>query len=78
MNGKLPLISGKDFCKILKLLGFEMINAKGSHVRFKHKDGRRTVVPIHANEQLGRGLLRQILNKIDLSREEYLELVEKV
>ena len=78
MSRKLPLVSGNEFCKILKELGFEMINARGSHVRFKHKDGSRTVVPIHANEQLGRGLLRQILNQIDLSRDKYLKLVEKI
>ncbi len=55
-----------------------MINSKGSHVRFKHKDGRRTVVPIHANEKLGCGLLRQILNQIDISREKYEELVKEI
>ena len=58
---KLVLISGKKFCKILERLGFEKIYGKGSHVRFKHSDGRRTVVPVHGNEDLGRGLLLEIL-----------------
>jgi predicted RNA binding protein YcfA (HicA-like mRNA interferase family) len=71
---KLVPISGKDFCKILKKLGFEKIYGKGSHVRFKHIDGRRTVVPIHGNEDLGTGLLKEILNQIKISREEYEEL----
>ena len=51
-----------------------MIHGKGSHVRFKHPDGRRTVVPIHSNEKLGKGLLRQILNQIELSKEEFEKL----
>lgn len=44
---KLITISGKKFCKILDTLGFDKINVRGSHVRYKHSDGRRTVVPIH-------------------------------
>ena len=50
---KLPKVSGKELCKILEKLGFEKIYAKGSHIRFKHLDGRRTVVPVHGNEDLG-------------------------
>lgn len=50
---KLVPISGKEFCKILEKLGFGKIYGKGSHVRFKHPDGRRTVVPVHGNEDLG-------------------------
>lgn len=71
---KLVLISGKEFCRILEKLGFEKIYGKGSHVRFKHPDGRRTVVPVHGNEDLGKGLLGQILKQIKLSREEYEKL----
>lgn len=71
---KLITISGKEFCKLLEKLGFEKIYGKGSHVRFKHHDGRRTVVPVHGNEKLGKGLLRQILNQIKLSKDEYEKL----
>ncbi len=75
---KLVTISGKKLCKILERLGFEKIYGKGSHVRFKHLDGRRTVVPIHGNEDLGKGLLRHILKQIRLSKEDYDELRQKV
>ncbi len=68
---KLPQISGKELCKILEKFGFEKIQGKGSHVRFKHLDGRRTVVPVHGNEKLGRGLLKEILKQIKLSREDF-------
>jgi len=73
---KLKLISGKRLCKILGKIGFEKIHGKGSHVRFKHLDGRRTVVPVHGNEKIGRGLLREILRQIKLSREEFMELLK--
>ena len=64
-------ISGKELCKILEKKGFKKIYGKGSHVRFKHPDGRRTVVPVHANEKIGKGLLREILRQIKITREEY-------
>ena len=75
---KLVTISGKKLYKILEKLGFEKIHAKGSHIRFKHPDGRRTVVPVHANEDLGKGLLMEILKQIKLNKEEYEELRIKI
>jgi len=75
---KLVTISGKKMCKLLEKLGFEKIYGKGSHVRFKHSDGRRTVVPVHGNEDLGKGLLRTILNQVDLSKEVYEELRKQI
>ncbi len=75
---KLVTISGKEMCKLLEGLGFEKIYGKGSHIRFKHLDGRRTVVPVHGNEDLGKGLLREILRQVNLSKEEYEELRKKI
>ena len=67
---KLIPIKQKDLIKILKKLGFLQSDAEGSHVFFKHTDGRTTVIPIH-NRELSKGLLRKILNDIQLSVEEY-------
>ena len=72
---KLPKISGKELCKILEKLGFRKIYGKGSHVRFKHSDGRRSVIPVHGNEDLGPGLLNAILKQIKLTREEFERLI---
>ena len=72
---KLARISGKELCKILERIGFEMIRGKGSHLRLKHPDGRRTVIPIHGNEKIGKGLLKEILNQAKLSREEFEKLL---
>ena len=68
---KLVPISGKKLCKILENLGFQKVYGKGSHIRYIHPDGRRTVVPVHANEEIGTSLLNEILKQIKLSREEY-------
>lgn len=65
-------------CKILEKLGFEKIHGKGSHVRFRHIDGRRTVVPVHANEDIGKGLLNEILKQSQISREDYDNLRKEI
>ena len=75
---KLVPISGKKMCKILERFGFQMVQGKGSHVRYKHQDGRRTVVPIHANEDLGKGLINEILKQSKISRDEYEKLRQEV
>ncbi len=43
-------------------------------MRYRHRDGRRTVVPVHGNEDLSIGLIREILKQIKLSREDYERL----
>lgn len=68
---KLNLVSGRDMCKIVEKLGFTKIHQVGSHVRYIHSDGRKTTIPVHSNEMLGRGLISEILKQIKLSREEY-------
>ena len=40
----------------LSKLGFEKIRQEGSHIFFRHPDGRTTVVPNHPGEKLDRGL----------------------
>ena len=75
---KLVSISGKKLCKIAEKLGFERVHQVGSHARYIHPDGRKTVVPVHGDEELGKGLLIEILKQIKLSREEYDKLRRKV
>ena len=72
MNGKLPLLTAKELIKILNKFGFQVIRQKGSHIYLRHQDGRCTVVPLHAGKEIGRGLLKRILNETEISREEFL------
>ncbi len=75
---KLVPISGRKLCKLVEKLGFEKIHQVGSHVRYTHPDGRKTVVPVHGDEELGKGLILEILKQIKLRREEYDVLRRKV
>lgn len=74
---KLTIISSKDMVKVLESLGFTEIRQKGSHKSFKHKDGRTTVIPFHG-EDLGRGLIRKVLKDIEISPDEYEELLKQI
>ncbi len=67
---KLPRLKGKELIKILSKHGFHVIRIKGSHHFLRHDDGRCTVVPVHAGETLGPGLLIQILKDTELERED--------
>lgn len=71
---KLSPISAKELIKILEKQGFEVVHQKGSHVRLKHPDGRRTTVPMHSGENIGVGLLRKILRDVNLSRDEFKKI----
>ena len=67
---RLPAITGKQLIGVLQRLGFEEIRVRSSHHYLRHPDGRSTVVPAHARETIGRGLLSKILRDAQLSREE--------
>jgi len=67
---------GKKVIKALSKLGFKIVRKRGSHVVLKHADGRLTVVPVHAGEEIGSGLLNKIIKDTGLSREEFIKLIE--
>jgi len=75
---KLPLVDAKTFEKLLFSLGFEIKRQKGSHVFYRHSDGRYTTVPHHKGRDVGRSLIREILRQIDLSPEEFIEKLKEL
>jgi predicted RNA binding protein YcfA (HicA-like mRNA interferase family) len=58
--------TGKELVAALGRLGFQVLRVKGSHQYLRHEDGRSTVVPVHAGETIGRGLLAKILRDTEL------------
>lgn len=71
---KLPSVTGKEVVTALTNAGFEVVRQRGSHVFMRHADGRATVVPVHAGESIGPGLLSRILIDTDISRAEFVGL----
>ena len=72
----LPVIDAKTFIKFLQFLGFQAVRQKGSHIRFKHPDGRVLTVPFHKGKNLKRGLLKAMLNSIDVSVDELINFLK--
>jgi len=72
---KLPVVSGKDLVKILTGIGFKELRQVGSHVFLHHVDGRRVVVHIHGNKDIPQGTLLSILRSVDISREDFFNMV---
>lgn len=65
-----PSLTGKELLFALKKAGFSVVRVRGSHHFVHHPDGRSTVVPVHAGESVGSGLISKILRDRELSREQ--------
>jgi len=72
---RLPVIKAKDLEKVILSLGFEKIRQKGSHVFYRHVDGRYTTIPHHPARDLSPNLLNKILKEVQLDREEFKKLL---
>lgn len=73
---KLPKLTGKKLAKIAEKIGFKHSHTRGSHMVFKHIDGRKAVIPHHSGEEIGPGLLLKIIKQdFKLTREEFLKLI---
>ena len=75
---KLPLLSSKELEKFLYHLGFIKVRQKGSHVFYRHSDGRTTTIPHHKGDDITRPLLRTILREIKIDVDIFNKLLEKV
>lgn len=71
---RLRLLTSKELEKILFSLGFRTVRQKGSHVFYKHDDGRVTTIPHHKGT-LSRSLLRTILKDVKLSIDDFNNLL---
>lgn len=75
---RLPLVDAKTMEQLLLRLGFEKVRQKGSHVFYRHNDGRTTTIPHHPRRNLARPLIREILREIELSPEQFNEELKKL
>jgi predicted RNA binding protein YcfA (HicA-like mRNA interferase family) len=64
-------LRGREVIVALRRAGFVALCIRGSHHFLQHPDGRRTVVPVHAGEVIGPGLLNKILKDADTTPEEF-------
>jgi len=70
--GTVPVLKPAEVCRVLGRLGFFAIRQRGSHVQYRHPDGRGTTVPLHKGRDIAPPLLRQIARDIGLTVEELI------
>ncbi len=68
---RLPVVDFRTMERVLFQLGFQRIRQRGSHIFYRHVDGRTTTVPNHPGRDLARPLIREILREIELSPDEF-------
>ena len=73
---RLPIVDCKKMEKVLLQLGFSIVRQKGSHVFYRHSDGRTTTVPHHPGNDLARPLIREILREIDCTPDRFRQELE--
>ncbi|NCN38755.1 MAG: hypothetical protein COY38_00130 [Candidatus Aenigmarchaeota archaeon CG_4_10_14_0_8_um_filter_37_24] len=75
---KLPSLTGNQLGKIIEKFGFVYSHTTGSHMVYKHPDGRRTTIPCHSEEKIGPGLLTKIIKQdLQIPREEFMRSLKK-
>ncbi len=76
---RLNLLPARKMVKILLRLGFNEARVRGSHHFFFNPETKKTAtIPIHGNEYLSIGILKEILRDINLPIEDYEKLRRKV
>ncbi len=69
---KPPVLKPREVSRILECLGFILVRQRGSHMQYRHSNGRCTTVPNHAGRDLSPVLLRQIIKDTGLTLDEFL------
>jgi predicted RNA binding protein YcfA (HicA-like mRNA interferase family) len=67
---KVPVLKPREVVAILTALGFVCVRQRGSHMQFRHADGRATTVPDHGGRDISPTLLRKIAHDIGITAEE--------
>jgi len=67
-----PVLKPREVCRLLGALGFSLVRQRGSHMQYRHPDGRCTTVPNHQGRDVSPVILRQIAKDIGLTIDKFL------
>ncbi|HEY3323344.1 MAG TPA: type II toxin-antitoxin system HicA family toxin [Planctomycetota bacterium] len=75
MSGRLRQVTADEAARVARMLGFVLARQKGSHASYKRAaDQRLVVIPMHRGN-LKPGTLHRILKDLNLSPDEFAELL---
>ena len=70
--GKLPILSGKEICRILEKHGFSELRRRGSHIVMQRMLPNTTVtIPVPDHKEIRIGTLLSIIRQSGLQRSEF-------
>lgn len=72
----LPPQHSDDVDRVLRRLGYEHARTKGSHKTYT-KSGKIKIVTVPQCRELPRGTMKSILNQMEISPEEFLNILNK-
>ena len=72
---RLPVVSGDDFVRAVRLLGYEVERRRGSHMMLRCPGRRPLTVPRH--RELDRGTLRGLIRDAGLEIDEFADLLRR-
>jgi len=64
--------------RLLQDLGFAVQRQRGSHIFYRHPDGRTTTLPNHPGRDLARPLIREVLREIRLSPDTFRTILQRL
>jgi predicted RNA binding protein YcfA (HicA-like mRNA interferase family) len=70
------LYSSDEILKIAELIGFVFVSQKGSHGKFKDKNGNITIIPMNKKE-IPAGTFSNILKQLSITKKEFESLYYK-
>ena len=73
---RLTPVDPRAMDRVLRKLGFARVRQKGSHVFYRHPDGRTTTVSHHKRRDLAVPLVRTILADIRISPDDFMRLLQ--
>ncbi len=71
---ELPVISGRQAVRAFERAGWRHVRTRGDHM-IMTKSGMRANLSIPHHRELDRGTLRSLINRAELSVEEFVELL---
>lgn len=69
---KIPVLKPREVFGALESMDFSLVRQRGSHMQYRHSDGRCTTVPNHPGRDLSPVILRQIIKDIGVTLNEFV------
>jgi predicted RNA binding protein YcfA (HicA-like mRNA interferase family) len=64
-------LTAREVARVLQQHGFVQISQKGSHQKWRHRNGRQVIVAIHGNKPIPVGTLKNIVDGSGFDIEEF-------